>query len=182
MKRRVPRVESEDGFTLVEILVALVILSVAVIGMVSVMTSLTLATEHHRGEAATDTVVRAYGEAIKEKAISAPVYIKCPTAAQLAPTSFPADARFKPPTIDKVEYWVPTSPSDPTVGTFTTSQAACEAHYNLLCNAGGVTSDRYECDPGIQRVTISAATAAAGLRDGHSETTILVRRGNAVNP
>jgi prepilin-type N-terminal cleavage/methylation domain-containing protein len=182
MLARVPTVESEDGFTLVEILVALVILSVCIIALVSAMTSLLLATEHHRGQGATDTVVRDYGEAIKQKAISATTYTKCPTTADLTPSTFPSDARFKTPTIDKVEYWVSTSPNDPTTGSYTTNRATCTARYDFLCIVGGVTSVRHECDPGIQRVTISVQAAAASLRGGQTTTRILVRRGNAVNP
>jgi prepilin-type N-terminal cleavage/methylation domain-containing protein len=176
--------DREAGFTLIEILVALVILSVTVVTFISVMASLTLATEHHRGQGAVDTVVRDYAEAVKSKAITATTTVKCPLASDLAPTSFTYDTtKFSAPTIDQVEYWIP-SAADPQTGTFETDRLKCTnpspsnlGYYERLCG----TDTRPECDPGLQRVTVSVTVLASAqnLRGSKTTTQVLVRR---VNP
>jgi prepilin-type N-terminal cleavage/methylation domain-containing protein len=176
MLHRVPAAEREDGVTLIELLVAIVILGTAVITLTGAMSSLLLATQHHRGQGATDTVLRAYGEAIKSKAKLTANYPQCPTAAQLTPTFTDYDPLvFNAPFISApIEYWIPVF-GDPTKGTFSTNRNDCTGYYgNNNC-----TNDQLECDPGLQRVTIKVTARAANLRGGETSTQILVRRTNA---
>jgi prepilin-type N-terminal cleavage/methylation domain-containing protein len=176
MLPRVPDAEREDGVTLIELLVAIVILGTAVITLTGAMSSLLLATQHHRGQGATDTVLRGYGEAIKSKAKLAANYPQCPTAAQLTPTFTDYDPLvFNPPVISApVEYWIPTS-GDPRTGSFSSDRGDCTNYYG----SNGCTSTQLECDPGLQRVTIQVTGKAANLRGGQTSTQILVRRTNA---
>lgn len=155
----------DDGFSLIEILVALAIIGIAVVTFLSSMVSLTVATEHHRGHGATDTVVRDFGEAIKKQAITATTYSKCPTTADLTPAF--AVAGFTT-TVDTVEYWIP-AVGDPSTGSFTTNRATCEAHFDGLCDT---------CDPGYQRVKLTVEATRAEFRGGRTTAQILLRRGN----
>jgi prepilin-type N-terminal cleavage/methylation domain-containing protein len=59
---------SDDGFTLVELLIAITIMGVAVIVLVVAMSTVVTATSQHRGHAIEETLARNYGEAIQQKA------------------------------------------------------------------------------------------------------------------
>lgn len=61
-----------EGFTLVEVLVALVILGAAVVGIVGVMSSIVLGSEHEKGSAVTSDVLHSFSEAIKFQAAHDP--------------------------------------------------------------------------------------------------------------
>jgi prepilin-type N-terminal cleavage/methylation domain-containing protein len=175
--------EADDaGFTLIEILVAMVILSVAVVALITVMASLSLATEHHRGLGSTDTVVRDLGEGAKRKAIylsQNSSYPKCPVWSDLDPQTatppmftFPAGyALVSTPT---VEYWIPASTSDPRTGAFSADRNDCLNNYALICQG----DTRPECDPGLVRLTLKVSTSIASSRGGQTTTQVLVRRGN----
>lgn len=156
----------DDGFTLIEILVAMSILGIVVVTFYSVMTSLMVASEHHRGLGATDTVVRDYGEAIKKQAITASTYTLCPTTSDLTPSGFSA-AGFTT-SVDEVEYWIPAT-GNPLAGTFTTDRDDCLDHFNGLCD---------DCDPGYQRVQLTVIAQNDAFRGGRTTTQILLRRGN----
>jgi prepilin-type N-terminal cleavage/methylation domain-containing protein len=174
MLARAPEHEREDaGFTLVEILVALVILSVCVIGLVGVLTSLMLSTQHHRGLGATDTVARDFGEAVKKQAIHTTAFVKCPQASDVNAT-FPYDATKFTPSLTTVEYWIPTTVGDPLTGTFTTDRTKCVERYEFFCG----TSVRPECNPGLLRITLTVDALAANMKGGKTTTQVLVRRGN----
>jgi prepilin-type N-terminal cleavage/methylation domain-containing protein len=172
MLRRPERGHGEDGFTLVEILMALVILSVAILVFVGVLTSLTVQTETHRGQGAVDTVARDWGEAIKQKALNATSYVQCPVWSDLNPSfTFPTGFSGSTPT---VEYWVP-SGANPQSGSFSSDRNQCT---NFITNVQHCTATQLECDPGLQRVTLTVSAASASLKNAQTTTQVLVRRGN----
>jgi prepilin-type N-terminal cleavage/methylation domain-containing protein len=177
MLARVPRAQAEEGMTLIELLVATVILAVVAVTFMSVMTSLTVASGHHRGLGATDTVVRDYGEAIKKNAITLGTYTKCPVAADVAPAGLFSEAGFTT-SVDSVEYWLSTTADDPLNGGFTTDRTKCTDRYQFLCKVGDQDLTRPECDPSLLRVTITAKATAGSMRGGQTTTQVLVRRGN----
>lgn len=161
--------------TLIEILIAMILLSVAVVVLVGAMTTLTVTTQHHRGLGATDTVVRDFGESVKNNAIHATAYRSCPTATEL---NTPA---YAPPTgyatsIDKVEYWIPV-PGDPMNGSFSEDSDDCDDAFELLCPS--TVDPAAECDPGVQRITLTVTATNANERGGKNTTQILLRRGNS---
>lgn len=163
--------------TLIEILVAMMILGVAVVTLVGAMTSLSIATQHHRGLGATDTVVRDFGESIKKNAIHAATYTSCPTAAELTTPAFAAPIGYTT-SVDKVEYWIPVHGS-PLSGSFSEDPDDCEDAFELLCPSTPGIDPVAECDPGVQRVTLTATATNANERGGKNTTQILVRRGNS---
>jgi prepilin-type N-terminal cleavage/methylation domain-containing protein len=156
----------EEGFTLIEILVALAILSIVAVTFVSVMGSLTLATEHHRGQGATDGVIRDFAEEAKEKAITAAAYTRCPLAQDLTPAFAAPGYTF---VLSDVEYWLPAT-GNPLAGTWTADQNACEDYFDDL--------DCGECDGGYQRAKLTVTATLPSFRGGKTETEILFRRGN----
>lgn len=155
----------EEGFSLVEILVALTILGVVVVTFVSVMASMTLATEHHRGQGATDAVLRDFGEEVKEKALTATTYTQCPQAADLTPVFSVAGYTT---VLSDVEYWIPTSVADPLTGTWSDDPDDCTDFF-ALCGT---------CDPGLQRAKLTVTATLPEFRGGKTDTVILLRRGN----
>lgn len=61
------RPRRDEGFTLVELLITIVIMGVAISVLVLAMSSLVVATEEHRGHAVSDTAVRDFSEAMQQK-------------------------------------------------------------------------------------------------------------------
>lgn len=57
----------DEGFTLVELLITIVILGLSVSVLVLAMSSLVVATQEHRGHAVSDTSVRDFSEAMQQK-------------------------------------------------------------------------------------------------------------------
>jgi prepilin-type N-terminal cleavage/methylation domain-containing protein len=116
---------SDAGMTLVEILVAVAILGIAIMGMVSGMGTTSLASDRHRKQATADTVVKSYAEAIKQK-VSVGAYVGCttaiptPTASYLPSnlnSSFSVPAQYTA-SVTQIKYW------STSAGAF---QAACPA-------------------------------------------------------
>lgn len=96
MRVRLRALRAEDGATLVEILVAVVIMGVAFAAIIGGVTTSIMASDMHRKEATAETVLRSYAEAVKAAA-----YVTC--AASYSPA-------FTPPagytaSVTKVEYW-----------------------------------------------------------------------------
>ncbi|GEM_PF-5396358 len=59
------RNRGDDGLTLVEILVAIVVLGVCVVSIVASTTTLTIGADVHRKDATVDTTLKQWGEAVK---------------------------------------------------------------------------------------------------------------------
>jgi prepilin-type N-terminal cleavage/methylation domain-containing protein len=76
MIRRARAHDSEGGYTLTEVLAALIILCVAITGIVSAMGSSIIASDIHRKLVTDDAIVRTYADRLN----TAP-YIDCATAA-----------------------------------------------------------------------------------------------------
>lgn len=57
----------EEGFSLAEVLVAVTILGMAIVGLVTALGTASTASDYHRKEVNADIVVRSYAEAIKER-------------------------------------------------------------------------------------------------------------------
>ncbi|HZQ79793.1 MAG TPA: prepilin-type N-terminal cleavage/methylation domain-containing protein [Acidimicrobiia bacterium] len=74
------RLASEAGMTLVEVLVALVILTTAVVGLTSGLGTLAVGSDRHRNSATADTVVRQRAEEIKLQVRNAPANAWCVTS------------------------------------------------------------------------------------------------------
>jgi prepilin-type N-terminal cleavage/methylation domain-containing protein len=71
------RLASEAGMTLVEVLVALVILTTGVAGLTAGLGTLAVGSSRHRSAATADTIVRQQAEAIKLQVQNAPANSWC---------------------------------------------------------------------------------------------------------
>lgn len=107
--------ESEAGYTLTEVLVALMILSVAIVAIVGAMGSSIFSSRVHRSVVTGDTAVRAYAEQILQGG-----YVPCatPSGANQYPTMTNAPGGFTV-TITNITYYTGTAPG---VGNVPTAQ------------------------------------------------------------
>lgn len=72
MTSRVTRSINDSGETLIEILVAVVIMGIASTGLIGALTTGIVATDSHRRLSDAETVVRSYGELVKSAVLHAP--------------------------------------------------------------------------------------------------------------
>lgn len=153
----------DEGFTLVEVLIALVILAVASVVLVASMGSLVVASANHRGIASSDAVLRDFSDAVKAKAatVSSSTYTTCYPPG-LVPTGS-ASAWYTPPssftgtvTVTSLSYWIPADSTLTTSSKWGT-QADCIAYVDSVCpQYQGVesTAPPALCDPGVEQVGI----------------------------
>jgi type II secretory pathway pseudopilin PulG len=165
------RLQRQDGETLIELLITIVVISIGAVALVAMMTSAVLAADSHRSLAEGEVVLRNYSEAIKQHAADLTPWPVCPAKAQLEPP-------FNPPgwpthAILEVRYWVPGAGTDPR--TWTTSQSTCTARFSTMC--AGLTIAG--CDPGLVWIKAHITNNRTGNAFANIETTISVRRNNA---
>jgi prepilin-type N-terminal cleavage/methylation domain-containing protein len=88
------RAAGDRGETLIEVLIAVAIMSVAVVAVVGGLVTCVLVTDIHRKQAVAGGAVRDYAEAI-ENAVAAGGYVPCASAASYAsPTGFAAPSGY----------------------------------------------------------------------------------------
>lgn len=88
------RHSADAGFSLIEILIAMVILGIGSVSIMAAIGTSVFSASAHRSYATAETVTRDFAEAINLKANSAVPYVLCPTATDLMPTA----AQFTGPT------------------------------------------------------------------------------------
>jgi prepilin-type N-terminal cleavage/methylation domain-containing protein len=126
------RTDLEDGVSLVEVLVALAIIGIAVTSIVGGLGTASIASDTHRKEVNTDTVVRSYAEVIKEQ-VHLNGYVPCATV-----TSYPIPRDvWEPPagyvtSFDLIQFW------------------------HALPAPGGFTDPPCATDEGAQLISVSA--------------------------
>ena len=187
--RRGPK--QDDGFTLTEVLVALVILSVAIVTIVGVMTNMVIGSETQRGQAEADAGIRAYVEAIDNQLVTIPsaniAGSNCPAQSDFVTTSFvqPPSAGAPYPDLTftilntapyQIQYYLPNS--DRSTGyTITTSQAQCKTAYATACPNGETLS---ACSPGLYGLWVQVDTSknSPSSRSSIATEYVLVRRAN----
>lgn len=194
MHRMARRRTADDGFTLVEVLLAVVIMATATITLGAVLISLFTLTEQHRGATATDGVLRSYVEAVEQSSadLTASTYVPCPPAAnpaQLTPSGFSLPAGYTNPTIT-VEYW---NPKTSAFESGSTGRNNCFTNYNNTCAVFGQGSCNLDssstapladlcpvCDPGLLRVTVKLTKNDGSGQHGAITyaTQIFLRRAN----
>lgn len=143
-----PAARSDDGSTLVETLVALVILSIAGVAILAGLQLSVMASDIHRKQTSDGAYVRGYAEAIERYLDTTGNYVKCAGANTYSPAT--------------VGWTEPTGHS--------AQQAAAEPLAGDGSVAGGACPDR---DRGVQRLRLTVSS-----NDGRAaETlTIVVRR------
>jgi prepilin-type N-terminal cleavage/methylation domain-containing protein len=167
------RAQDADGFSLIELLIAIVVLGVGVVAVVSAMSTTIVVVDVHRSLSAGETITRNYVDAVKAKALAATTYTKCPLIADVTPT-FSASGYVV--TVTGVEYWLPDA-NNPLTGSYVT-QTACVTAYQARC-ADLPTPLPAFCDTTVQRVSINVAPAnKTGAADTDQTSRIVIRRGN----
>ena len=143
----------EAGFTLTEVLAALIILGVAITAILAAMGTSIITADTHRKLVSDDAILRSYAEQLQ----SAP-FVECATLAQYPPFSDP------PP-----QNWANYQATITAVDSWNTSASP----------ANGVTFGGAACTPntagaGLQRIQLQAASSSG--RGGQQTLTILKRR------
>jgi prepilin-type N-terminal cleavage/methylation domain-containing protein len=144
-------VNSEDGFSLAELLVTIVLVSVTFVAILTGLMTTIRVSASHRTQATTDAVVRSAAEWVKDMSHN-PYRTTCNGPAMYSlnglamPTGYSA-------TIRRVEYWDGATPG--ATGTYTPAFGPCPA--------GG--------DKGLQRITITATSS-----DGQATETVQIMK------
>ena len=150
---RLPRhLQSEAGFSLAELLITIVLVSVTFVAILTGLTTTIRVSTLHRTQATTDSVARSAAEWVKDISHN-PFSTSCPAVYSLTGLSIPAGYSA---TIQSVEYWDGVAPS--ATGTYDLS-----LHIGSSCGGG---------NKGLQRITI-VATAANGQA---TETVQILKR------
>lgn len=163
----------DDGFTLAEMLIALLILGVGAVAMVGAMGSLVRSSVTYRGFSATDNYTKTYLEAVKQKA-SATAW-SCNI--DLTPVGLPVTDLPAPSVLLT---WIDGPSGSPIPPSTTPSRTACEDFAYKKCPAEPSAPTVAECVPGAVRVQVSVGkpgTLNSPSVEAGTET--VVRRGNA---
>jgi prepilin-type N-terminal cleavage/methylation domain-containing protein len=151
--RRVPEIaDPEAGFTLTEVLAALIILGVAITAILAAMGTSIIASDTHRKLVSDDAILRSYAEQLQ----SAP-FVDCASPAQ-----YP---QFSDPTGNWPNYQA--------------TVAAIDSWNTTASPANGVAFGGAACSPGspgagLQRIHLQASSTTG--RGGQQDLTILKRR------
>jgi Tfp pilus assembly protein PilV len=98
--------EREAGLSLIEVVVALFVMSTAVLALVGGLSTSIVATDMHRKSVTADALVRNWAEQLQSPAVA---YVSCAATTQptyqAAALGLPVPAKFAAPTIVSVEYW-----------------------------------------------------------------------------
>lgn len=97
---------TEAGTTLIEVLMAVAILGIAVVGIVGAMGTSIIGTDHHRKQAQAHTVLLSAVDAVKSQ--SANPYLPCATTGTYAPSAgvaLPGDWTAATISVQGVKYW-----------------------------------------------------------------------------
>jgi hypothetical protein len=131
------RIGDDRGESLVELLVAIAIMSTAVVALLAGLATAVAISGTHRKQAAAGAQVRTFAEAVERAVNNSPsAYVDC--AGEAAYESvFTAEPGYARRVVD-VWYWRPSSPFDPT-------------------NPGAFV-DRCTTDSGVQRVTLQVSS------------------------
>ncbi len=149
-----PHVHSEDGFSLAELLVSIVLVSVTFVAILSGLMTTIRVSAVHRTQATTDAVVRSAAEWVKDVSHN-PYRTSCngPQMYSLNGLAMPTGYSA---TVTRVEYWDGVAPT--ATGTYTLS-----SHIVSACPAG--------VDKGLQRITIVATSS-----DGQASETVQIMK------
>jgi len=126
------RPESESGETLLELLIALVIMSIAVVAIVGALAASIKVSDVHRKQTTAGTAARSYAEVVKNNAVSG--YVACASASAYT-TGFPAAPTGFSTPVAQIKYWTGTTWS----GTCTTDSGLQQVTLTVASNDGRAT-------------------------------------------
>jgi type II secretory pathway pseudopilin PulG len=96
---------SESGDTLIEVLIAVVIIALAATALLGALLTSITSSVSHRSLAVDDSVLRSFAEAAKEQIElqSNPLYVHCPASYSISSSAPPSG--YSVPAITQVQYW-----------------------------------------------------------------------------
>jgi prepilin-type N-terminal cleavage/methylation domain-containing protein len=145
--------DSQAGYTLTEVLMAVIVLAIGVFGVLTAMSSSILGSRAHRSVVTADAVVRSYGEQLLSNSTT---YRDC-----ALPANYPAMVNVPQGYVARIVSVEYSDGASPTVGFANTLDQ---------CQIGG--------DNGIQRITLEAHQGVAGSQTGpgHQFVQVLKRK------
>jgi prepilin-type N-terminal cleavage/methylation domain-containing protein len=167
----------ESGFSLVELILAVLIMSVSATAVIAAMGTSFISGDVHRQNTTGEEVLRGYSESVKGKALEpTTTWPKCPQLGDFAggtlePSYVPPPSAGMAVAPTLVEYWIPDS-TNPLTGTWQTSRSACTAYYDSQC--GSVTTS--SCDPGLIRLTLDVTSVRTDVGEVALSGRVLIRR------
>lgn len=140
-------VHAEDGFSLVELMVTIVIVGVTFAALLGgLMTTITVSSLH-RKQATADSVARSAAEWVKDSVANP--YSNCAAVGAYSLSSLPKPSGYSV-SITNVEYW---DGAIPAAGT----PYSLDSHLGSSCPGGG--------DKGVQRITIVVTSSDAQVSE-----------------
>lgn len=169
------RLEDDDGTSLIEILLAIMILGTGVTAILAMLATGINISGVHRSYATGETITRQVTEGAKNMAdyvTTSGAKNPCPDASSLAPAAPPSSWTF--PTPVTVRYWLPTSN---TWGT----QNQCKTEYTAICGDDPIDCDAARSIGSYQEVSIAlqAPGDPAKITTIKDTTRVYTRRGIA---
>jgi type IV pilus assembly protein PilV len=168
------RPRDEEGLSLIELLIAVVVLGIGGVGVLAAMTTSIRSADVHRSLSEGEVVTRDFAEAVRSHAMR-PTTPVCPSTADVTPP-------FTPPpgyttAVTAIEYWLP-STSDPTsAGSFTANRSACTAAHAARC--ANLPAPIVTCDASSWRISLRVtASGETGASRTTQDSRVVVRRGN----
>ena len=148
-----PRIADEDGFSLAELLVTIVLVGITFVAILTGLMTTIRVSATHRTEATTDSVARSAAEWVKDIAHN-PYRTTCNGPGMYTLSGLPAPSGYSA-TITRVDYWDGVAPL--ATGTYNLS-----SHILSSCTGG---------DKGLQRITIVATSS-----DGQATETVQIMK------
>jgi prepilin-type N-terminal cleavage/methylation domain-containing protein len=132
--------DDERGFSLAEVLIAIIIVSVGFAAILTAMTTSITVSDLHRKQATADALVRSAAEALKDtSSTDAAAYVPCATPASYAAALPPAPAGYSV-SISSVTYWQIADPM---------AVPATQGAFQTTCSP----------DRGLELITVVAASS-----------------------
>ena len=146
-----PHARDENGFSLVEVLVTIVIVGVTFSALLGGLVTTITVSSLHRKQATADSVARSAAEWVKDSVANP--YANCGGAGAYSLSGLQKPSGYAA-SITSVEYWDGTLPAAGTA-------YSLDGHMGSSCPGGG--------DKGVQRITISVTSS-----DGQAQETVQV--------
>jgi prepilin-type N-terminal cleavage/methylation domain-containing protein len=151
--------QAEDGFSLVEVLITIVIVGVTFAALLGGLITTITVSSLHRKQATADSVARSAAEWIKD-GVQTPYATSCAGVGMYSVSGLPKPAGYSV-AIQSVEYW---DGAGAVAGTPYALNSGIGGHLGPACPAGG--------DKGLQRITIVVTSSDPQI----SETVQVIKR------
>jgi type II secretory pathway pseudopilin PulG len=174
------RADDETGLSLIELIIATVVLAIGGVAVVLAMGTTSTTSSVHRSLAGGEVVLRDFGEAIvaafdKPAAPDQPQAVPCPTVGSLdlaVPDSWGSGTDLYRASVTGIEYWIPSS-ANPQQGSWG-GPTECNSAHAARCASGATFP---ACDAGVVRVAMLVEPdGKSGAADTDQTGRVVARR------